>query len=255
MLWGWSFATCELIVKFALWIAFVAGGLAAVSAFIAGWIAVAAGVIAALSAFIAGYVGLRLSGAIQKEADLRIAEAQSRGEEATARAAIADQRAGEAQLALEQFKAPRTLSREQQQHVAEKMSPYKGHRVVVGAVPLTNESSGLASEILEALKLKPAEVDAFMNQVGVAADMGAAGPNGKLIQEPITKGVQVKFTTGNDKAQKFADALAAALNDESITAFALSGLHEDTMAGWISQGLDRNSEINEPVTIVVGEKP
>jgi hypothetical protein len=198
------------------------------------WIAVPTGVITTLSAFIAGYVGLRPSGAIQKEADLRIAEAQ---------------------LALEQFKAPRTLSREQQQHVAEKMSPHKGHRVVVGAVPLTSESFGLASKILEALKLKPAEVDAFMNQVGVAVDMGAAGPNGKLIQEPITKGVQVKFTTGNDKAQKFADAAAAALNDESITAFAVSGLYEDTMAWRISQGLDRNSEINEPVTIVVGEKP
>ena len=90
MLWGWSFATLELIVKSALWIAVAAGVVAALSAFIAGLIAVAAGVVAALSGFIAGYVGLRLTDAIQKEADLRIADA--------------DRRAGEAQLALEQFK-------------------------------------------------------------------------------------------------------------------------------------------------------
>jgi putative Mn2+ efflux pump MntP len=53
MLWGWSFAMLERIAKLSLWIAVVAG------------------VITALSAFIGGYVGLRLSGAIQKEADLR----------------------------------------------------------------------------------------------------------------------------------------------------------------------------------------
>ena len=91
MLWGWSFPALELIVKVALWIAFAAGGIAAVSA------------------FIAGYVGYELTDAMQKEADLRIVEAQSRGEEAKARAAVAEQRAAEAQLALEKFKAPRNL--------------------------------------------------------------------------------------------------------------------------------------------------
>ncbi len=75
MLWGWPFPVLASIVKIALWIAFVAGG------------------IAALSAFIAGYVGYELAEAMQKEADLRIVEARSRGEEARASAAIAEQRA------------------------------------------------------------------------------------------------------------------------------------------------------------------
>ncbi len=35
MLWGWPFPVLASIVKIALWIAFVAGGIAALSAFIA----------------------------------------------------------------------------------------------------------------------------------------------------------------------------------------------------------------------------
>jgi hypothetical protein len=108
MLWGWSFSALELIVKVALWIAFAAGGIATVSA------------------FVAGYVGYELTDAMQKDADLRIAEAQSRGEEAKARAAVAEQKAAEAQLALERFKAPRILKQDQQARIAEKLKAFAG---------------------------------------------------------------------------------------------------------------------------------
>jgi hypothetical protein len=67
----------------------------------------------------------------------------------------------------------------------------------------------------------------------------------------------VKYTTGNDKGQKFAEALVAALNAECITADATDGLNEDQIEGRISQGLDpqRNDGRNEPVIVVVGDKP
>jgi len=71
------------------------------------------------------------------------------------------------------------------------------------------------------------------------------------------RGVLVRYTTGNDKGQQFAEALVAALNAESVTAFARGGLNEDQIDGRISQGLDpqRNDSRNEPVYVVVGDKP
>jgi hypothetical protein len=128
---------------------------------------------------------------------------------------------------------------------------------VIGAVPLSTESFDLANKIVETLKLKPAEMNANMNQAGIAAEMGVAGRNMKSIPEGIMRGVLVKYSTGNDKGQRFAEALAGALNTESITAFATGGLNEDQIEGRISQGLDpqRNDVRNEPVFVVVGDKP
>ncbi len=96
-----------------------------------------------------------------------------------------------------------------------------------------------------------------MNQAGIAAEMGVAGRYMKSIPEGIVRGVLVKHTTGNDKGQKFAEALVAALNAESITAFATESLNEVQIEGRISQGLDpqRNDVRNEPVFVVVGDKP
>jgi hypothetical protein len=128
---------------------------------------------------------------------------------------------------------------------------------VIGAVPLSTESFDLANKIVETLKLKSAEMNANMNQAGIAAEMGVAGRNMKSIPEGIMRGVLVKYSTGNERGQKFAEALAAALNSEGITAFATGGLNEDQIEGRMSQGLDprRNDVRNEPVFVVVGEKP
>lgn len=153
--------------------------------------------------------------------------------------------------------APRTLNDTQMHWIAQQLSPFKGHRVVVGAVPLSMESFDLASKIVETLNLKPAEINANMNQAGIAAEMGVAGRSMKSIPEGVIRGVLVKYTTGNAKGQKFAEALVALLNTESITAFATGGLNEDQIEGRISQGLDpqRNDVRNEPVYVVVGDKP
>jgi hypothetical protein len=141
--------------------------------------------------------------------------------------------------------------------IAQQLSPFKGHRVVIGAVPLSTESLDLATKIVETLKLQPAEMNANINQAGIAAEMGVAGRYMKSIPEGIVRGVLVRYTTGNDKGQQFAEALVAALNAESVTAFARGGLNEDQIDGRISQGLDpqRNDSRNEPVYVVVGDKP
>jgi hypothetical protein len=153
--------------------------------------------------------------------------------------------------------APRTLSDSQMHWIAEQSSPFKGHRVIVGAVPLSSESFDLANTIVETLKLKPAEMNANINQAGVAAEMGIAGPYMKSTPEGIVSGVLVKYTTGNDKGQSFAAAFVAALMAENITAFAVGGSNEDQIEGRISQGLDpqRNDLRNEPIIVVVGDKP
>jgi hypothetical protein len=152
---------------------------------------------------------------------------------------------------------PRTINHKQMRWIAQEMTPFNGHRVIVGAVPLSTESFDLASKIVETLTLKPAEMNANMNQAGIAAEMGVAGRIMKSIPEGIMRGVLVKYSTGNHKGQKFAEALAAALNAECITAYASGGLNEDQIEGRISQGLDpeRNDVRNEPVFVVVGDKP
>jgi hypothetical protein len=72
MLWGFPFSSLELIVKISLWIALVAGAVTAVTA------------------FIAGYVGYELTDAVQKESDVKIAEANKIGEQARTEAAKAN---------------------------------------------------------------------------------------------------------------------------------------------------------------------
>lgn len=78
MLWGWPFLTWELVVKGSLWVAGVAG------------------TIAAIAAFIAGYVGYELTDAIQTAADERVAEAGREADVAQLAAAKANENAATA---------------------------------------------------------------------------------------------------------------------------------------------------------------
>lgn len=75
MLYGITFSAWEKIIKFSLWIAGIAG------------------IIAASSAFISGYFGYQLSDKIQKISDERIAEAQREAALGNENAALANQRA------------------------------------------------------------------------------------------------------------------------------------------------------------------
>ena len=108
--------------------------------------------------------------------------------------------------------APRTLSDSQMRWIAEQLSPFKGHRVIVGAVPLSTESLDLANTIVETLKLKPAEMNANINQAGVAAEMGIARPCMKSTPEGIVRGVLVKYTTGNEKGRKLCSGIRCGTN-------------------------------------------
>lgn len=103
MLWGWSFATWEIVVKVSL------------------WVAAGAGVVAAVSAFAAGYIAYELSDAVQLESNQKIAEANARASEASLRAA-------EANLELERLKAPRTLNPIRQALVTRSVKLFAGQR-------------------------------------------------------------------------------------------------------------------------------
>jgi hypothetical protein len=51
--------------------------------------------------------------------------------------------------------APRTLNHSQMRWIARQIAPFAGHRVIVGAVPLSTESFGLANKIVETLTRNP----------------------------------------------------------------------------------------------------
>ncbi len=86
MLWGFPLSTLEMVVKISL------------------WIALGAGAVTAVSAFIAGYVGYELTDAVQKEADVKIAEANKVGEQARTEAAKANAEAAQANEQTEELR-------------------------------------------------------------------------------------------------------------------------------------------------------
>jgi hypothetical protein len=93
-------------------------------------LAIAAGVYGALrSGGRASAAGERL----QRRSTERVSEANQKAKEADARAAEANlkakeaaERAAKAELALEKFRAPRTLDSEQMDRIAEKLRPFSG---------------------------------------------------------------------------------------------------------------------------------
>jgi hypothetical protein len=116
-----------------------------ISAFIAGGIGIS-------SAFISAWVGYQITDSVQRDATVKIAEAQARGDEAKAEAGRANERAEELSkenLDLRQRIAPRRITREQ-------------HDVIVNALrnaPATfdievmgdGESGAFASDIFKTL--------------------------------------------------------------------------------------------------------
>jgi len=168
----------------------------------------------------------------------------------------ANARALEAQLALEKFKAPRSLTREQIAEIARRMSPFKGLRAVLGAVPPSGKNTAFLNLILAALK--SAEVDAFINLNGVEASVSPTGASnrGQMLTEGFPNGVSIFFVTGNDRGKVFALALAEALNDADVVATATGDWRESWVVFRMKEdGTNRNSKDFEPVTIVVGDKP
>jgi hypothetical protein len=134
---------------------------------------------------------------LQRQSDERIASA-------IAEAASANARALEAQLALEQFKAPRSLTDEQAATVAEKLKPFAGQEWGATMYWELKESVDIATRIYDALTLagwkylKPDKA-AFM-VAGIA-------------------GVQVwRHPDADEPTKKAADSLVSALDSEDIAA-------------------------------------
>jgi hypothetical protein len=155
--------------------------------------------------------------------------------------------------------APRRLTPEQQKRIAMTMSPFKGLRAVLGAVPPSAKNTDLLNQILCALKT--ADVDAFINLTGVEASVSPTGQSnrGTMLTEGFPNGVTMQFVTGNDRGEAFSKALAKALNGEHVTASAVGGRDEMTMEWRLKQGgangLTRNDKQFEVVVVVVGDKP
>jgi|SRR5271166_3543288 len=141
MLWGWPFPTWELIVKVSL------------------WLVVGAGVVTAVSAFVSGYVGYELTDAVQRASDERVAELNKEiarlsadAEASRAMIADADARALEAQAQLAKFKAPRSMKRDQQTRIAEKISAFKGTRFDIAVIPGDPEAATFLGQVSATLQ-------------------------------------------------------------------------------------------------------
>jgi hypothetical protein len=110
----------------------------------------------------------------------------------------------EARLALEKFKAPRPLSREQIESIARKLPSLEMNSVAIGVNPATLETVALAEQIAAILSL--AEFSPNINNGFTTNTLG------------VFKGVIVAHVTGNDESSALANALIAGLKDAGIDA-------------------------------------
>jgi hypothetical protein len=152
-----------------------------------------------------------LSGVREQFSNARISEnetktAQEIAESDTAKkgAAEANARALEAQLALERFKAPRVLTDAEAQKIAEKLKPYSGQEFQIVTYWDMKEPLAFANEIYKPL---------------VLAGWKYIKPAGAMFMLGGNEGVRVwQHPNADDRVQKAADALVAALNDADLTA-------------------------------------
>jgi hypothetical protein len=235
-MWGLSIPFWESVFRWATISAFVLGGFTATAAFISAW------------------VGYELTDIVQKDADRRIAEAKadlgvaqadiekSKVEIAHAneRVALATQKANEAALALEKFKAPRAISPEQRNRIAEEMKKFAGQEyfgMVASGVPdawdIWRELS-LSLELAGWKRVSPPGPEA--RQYGPPAGIAAAPLSGVMVYSGAGNAPPPFVAAMHERAK----ALAAKLTDESIT----------TGAGF-------TGDISNPaaIAIVIGPKP
>lgn len=234
LLWGW---TVEFWDRVGIW-SLIFGAIL--------------GVIALLLAAASAYILYRVADIAQVElvsatkrsaADLGIAQAdieKSKAQiaQANERAAQATQKANEAALALENFKAPRAISIQQRNRIAEEMKQFSGQ-----------EYFGLiASDVADAWEIWR-EISLSLELAGwkrlPVPGLSAAqfGPPAGIALAPLA-GVMILTSTTNDppeniRLHELAKALATKLTDESIIAG----------AGFT------DAKYPNAITIVIGPKP
>jgi hypothetical protein len=176
--------------------------------------------------------------ALEKEAEAAKAAIAT----ADARAAEATQKAAEAQLALEQFKAPRPMSTKLEQQLKDTVVQLipQDRPPAVGAMPATLYNLQFAEWIASILGIQ-------FNQGAVEANVGPA------------RGVVAVYITLNERGKRLAEAFAAVLNENGISASAEPGLMERLFHPIPNNPNFKPMDPTEPgqswVVIVVGDKP
>jgi hypothetical protein len=178
--------------------------------------------VGAVGGSVTGFLHWRRSGQLQTLLEAENLAQQREIATVNATAAQAEQRAAEATLQIARMRAPRFLNSDQQARVIDKMRPFAGQRVSVGAVPATFEAAAFGEQILHILK--DANINGDLNQ-------GAA-----QVQVGLAHGVVARYFTFSEKGKQLAETFAAALNQEGITCAAVDGLMEALIIGIAKKG-------------------
>lgn len=119
-MWGFSLEFWESVFLWATGIAAVAGG------------------VSVLSAFVAGIIGYRTSDVVQKDMAVKLAEANAR--------------AAEAHLALEKYKAPRSLDAPEVQLLVSQLRPFSGQKYQITTFWDVQEPLAFSNQLHNALQ-------------------------------------------------------------------------------------------------------
>lgn len=202
------------------------------------------------AAVLIGTIGSIKMGAVREEfSNERIAANEAKTAEAVAVSDVAKARAAEAQLALERFKAPRTLAEAQLSDITSKMSkwatlPKSGasQSVAVFSVSDTFESKTLADQIATALGPEGAKwtINRFPVMYGMQFSVS---------------GVALLIPKSNPRGLEVANDLANVLNGNGITAFIAPERRDGCEE---MKGFEQKADIDpscSAISVMVGEKP
>ena len=160
--------------------------------------------IGTIGAIVLSGVREQFSNARISDNEAKTAQASAESEIAKKGAAEANARALEAQLALEKFKAPRLLTNQQVQQIADKLKVYAGQEFGIVTYWDMKEPLALANQIYTPL---------------VFANWKFIKPERTGFMLGGNEGVQIwRHPNADDRVQKAADALVAALNEADVTA-------------------------------------
>ncbi len=191
------------------------------------------------AAVLIGTIGsIKMAGIKEQFSNERISANEAETERAKADAAIANARAAEANVALEKFKAPRTLPAEQQRRITEKINRSAGTVFDIGLQTGDPEAEGLLNPIETALK------SAGWTQIDWRGGDVVLSRTGRPICGIVSLiGLVIQMSpTKVEEYWPAATALAEALNSEGISAKA-------------EPGSAAQAENADAMHILIGKKP